>query len=302
MNASDLTFGVELETTISRDSQIPVGGYHCGADVPGFPGWKAERDGSISYGPGQKPAEFVSPVLQGADGIRNVLAMVEHIKANGGEVNTSCGFHVHVGVKGLTASQIKRVVRAFAKHEKALYASTGTTRREQGSYCHPIKDRTEYKAAFKDGDGIPKSAFNPDMLVDNHDSFSRYHSLNITNLFGKRPAVEVRVFAGTLNPTKIVAYIRLCLALVEKALKAAKELDWDLRESASAQRKYPTPGARAVALAFYDLGWLKSDVKHEHGLIEGDGIPTTKACMAELVRLAKKYDGISTPGAGRIDD
>lgn len=302
MNASDLTFGVELETTISRESSIRVGGYHSGADVEGFPGWKAERDSSISYGPGQKPCEFVSPVLRGADGIREVLRMVDHIKDNGGEVNTSCGFHVHVGVKGLTAAQIKQVVRAFAKHEKALYASTGTTRREQGSYCRPIKGNASYEALFKDGQGIPKSGHNPDMLAGNHDFFERYHSLNITNLFGRRAAIEVRVFAGTLNPTKIVAYIRLCLALVEKALKAAKELDWDLRESASAVKKYPTPGARALALAFYDLGWLKSDVKDEHGLIAGDGIPTTAACMTELRRLAKKYDGISTPGAGRIED
>ena len=61
MNIENLTFGVEIETTIPIGAGICVGGYHAGAPVttahnpnapatitaPNFNGrvWKAERDG-----------------------------------------------------------------------------------------------------------------------------------------------------------------------------------------------------------------------------------------------------------------
>jgi hypothetical protein len=47
MNASDLTFGVELETTIPMGA-IPVGNYHGTTQAQGLPeGWRAMHDGSI---------------------------------------------------------------------------------------------------------------------------------------------------------------------------------------------------------------------------------------------------------------
>src|SRR5512137_1463717 len=83
--AESITFGVELETTIPATSGIVVGGYHFGAAVtvgaangttqhltaPTFNGnhWKAERDGSIRAIPGRMACEFVSPILQGGEGV-----------------------------------------------------------------------------------------------------------------------------------------------------------------------------------------------------------------------------------------
>ena len=91
--AERITFGVELETTIPAMSGIVVGGYHFGAAVtvgaangttqhltaPTFNGnhWKAERDGSIRAIPGRMACEFVSPILQGGEGVEHLLQFVE---------------------------------------------------------------------------------------------------------------------------------------------------------------------------------------------------------------------------------
>ena len=43
LNVNELTFGVELETTLPQGT-CPVGGYHGGVQVPQLPpGWKAEQ-------------------------------------------------------------------------------------------------------------------------------------------------------------------------------------------------------------------------------------------------------------------
>src|SRR5215471_8467459 len=99
INVNDLTFGVELEVTLPAGT-CPVGSYHNGVQVPQLPpGWTAERDGSIQASPGYLAAEIVSPVLQGADGLRQLKAVCDWLVSVQAKVNKSTGFHVHVGFR-----------------------------------------------------------------------------------------------------------------------------------------------------------------------------------------------------------
>ncbi len=81
MQADQIFFGVELESTIPAHDDTPIGPYHHGTQVPWLPeGWKAERDGSIrALVPGRKGCEFVSPKLRGAAGLREVEEAVDAI-------------------------------------------------------------------------------------------------------------------------------------------------------------------------------------------------------------------------------
>ncbi len=46
MNANEIAFGIEFETTLPSTDNTPIGPYHSGYQVPWLPtGWKAERDG-----------------------------------------------------------------------------------------------------------------------------------------------------------------------------------------------------------------------------------------------------------------
>src|SRR5947209_4111933 len=81
INVNDLTFGVELEVTLPYGT-CPVGGYHSGVQVPQLPtGWKAERDCSIQPGAGYMAAEIVSPILKGADGLRQLKAVCDWLNS-----------------------------------------------------------------------------------------------------------------------------------------------------------------------------------------------------------------------------
>lgn len=148
IHVNDLTFGVELETTLPLGT-CPVGGYHQGVQVPQLPpGWKAERDGSIHTGPGHMAAEIVSPVLKGADGLRQLQAVCAWLNSVGAKVNRSTGFHVHVGFDGSDLDALHRLVSLVANFEKALYAATGTHHREQGHYCRGIQEDSHFVHVF----------------------------------------------------------------------------------------------------------------------------------------------------------
>ncbi len=126
----------------------------------------------------------------------------------------------------------------------------------------------------------------------------RYHVLNLTNLAsGRRNTVEFRVFSGTTSSLKIVAWVRLCLAIVElavtmrrgaKFLRSGRENDGGRKKRGGWYRS--GVGHTAVCYMFYRLGWCKGTVSHRYGDLDDERLPSFKDCKAELVRLGKKYD------------
>jgi hypothetical protein len=279
INVNDMTFGVEIETTIPVGA-VPVGGYHAGRQIEGLPaGWKAERDCSISCPVGHEACEVVSPILKGSDGIKQVKQVCDWLNAIGAKVNRSTGFHVHVGWSG-DPEALKRLTHYVSNFEKALFASTGTHTREEGNFCRPIRESVDYTRRFRDGqaEGLP---------------YNRYHVLNLTNLReGGRNTVEFRVFSGTTNATKALGYVRLCLGIVEKALKASRPPMWVGKkpvETSPIHRK-GGEGQTELTRLMYGLGWTKGRESRAFGEIEAEGCPTVADSKAELMRLARKYD------------
>jgi len=279
--ANNNTFGVEIETIIPVSSLTAngwtVGAYHVGANIPNSSGWKTMRDGSIH--PDDYTftgVEVVSPVLSGAAGIASVDAMVARLHTMGAKVNASCGLHVHIGFDG-SAQQLAKLISLVSFHEKALYASTGTKSRESNTYCASIK------LAYKPFEKMRSMA---ELRAGRS---SRYHALNLQNLVdGSRPTVEFRVFAGTLNATKIKAYIQICLALVQKAVSnSSKKSPWDRNVNTS------RPVGTAALLAFFAaIGWRKYygtaiEQYSTFGMLTPDEMPKM---LATLKRMAKKYD------------
>jgi hypothetical protein len=98
MNANEMTFGIEIETTAPesalQNDGLRIGSYHYGIQVPYLPeGWKAERDGSIRSNHGEHACEIVSPILRGAEGLAQVAEVLRTLEAKGHRVNVSCGVH-----------------------------------------------------------------------------------------------------------------------------------------------------------------------------------------------------------------
>jgi hypothetical protein len=284
VNVNDLTFGVELEVTVPDGVLDHVGHYHVGCQVPQLPvGWNAQQDCSIRADAGYRAVEIVSPVLKGADGIRQLKAVCEWLNSVCAKVNRSTGFHVHVGFCRQNKAGLRRLVSLVANFEKALFAATGTKSREVGSYCQPVSTNASYREAFKDGTQA-NAAYR----------LQRYHVLNLTNLLGGgKPTVEFRVFAGTTNATKAIGYVQLCLGLVEKALSMKKLPKWDAKTPVETSPIHRSgEGQTALTRLFYGLGWIKGREQHTFGDVAGavDGAPKMDGLKKELMRLAKKYD------------
>ena len=269
MNATEITFGIEIECTIPVENAPTVGGYHNGLQIAALPtGWNSQHDGSIRSRRGHVGIEIVSPILRGSDGIRQIKAVCEWLRQVGAKVDRSTGLHVHVGFDKGNRKALAKLVTVVANFEKAIFASTGTKSREAGNYCRSIQ----------------ASLVHQDMDLGRT---GRYHVLNVAS---NHPTVEFRAFAGTLSFGKIVAHVRMCLGLVEKAFKVQRLPKWQAKivsETSPIHRN--GEGMTALTRLFYWLGWTKGRESFTFGVESEEG-PAIATCKKTLTRLAKKYD------------
>lgn len=287
-NPAELTFGVEIETGIqTQNCDFSIGPYHNGVVQQWLPiweredtnrgYWKAEHDSSI-YMRNCIDCEFVSPVLKGAAGIDNLIEAVKKIKSKGAQINRTCGIHVTVGFDGDT-SALARLVNLVARFETALYASSGTHHRQEGTYCRGIKQMSSLE---------PNTSRKAPFVIrrlSNGMYDSRYHIINLSHLARGGQRVEFRLFSGSLNHKKIVTWVWLSLALVQLALDGKRMLPWDCRAT------WPKggEGEKAVELLLEKIGWSYT-YNGEKGCVHTENTPSTKQAVAILRRLAKNYD------------
>jgi len=272
--ADNISWGIELETTIPNTAPVSVGRYHNGRRVEGMGGWKAESDSSIHTIRGRKGCEFVSPILRGQSGIESLRTAVGQINDLGAKVNHTCGVHVTVSWNG-DASALARLITLVANYEQAIWASTGTHRRENSPACKKIKCYGNHKTA--------KDAADQD----------RYHMLNLTHLAWGYSRIEFRAFSGSLNADKLVAWVMTCLGLVEVAMRSTRRTSWDTDASrgpwARSGRGQREGGIGEIEIRrlFYRLGWTKGHTEYTAGQVGDEDVKTAKKALLEM---AQKYD------------
>jgi len=205
---------------------------------------------------------------------------IDQINARGGRVNASCGLHITVTFNG-DAAALARLISLVGNHERAIYASTGSRKREQMMYAKRIKQYGNKDNA--------KSRCESD----------RYHVLNLTHLKNGKNRIEFRAFAGTLNKTKVVGYLMMVLGLVELALNTKRCSDWDYIKKEGTKSCWDRPGAglgeTELNRLFYRLGWTKGWYKGAlrdkvYGEVAGETKPEWKTIKTKLLELARKYD------------
>jgi len=267
MNANQMTFGVEIETTVPAGT-IAVGGHGRGLPVPQLPGWKADRDPSIAAGFGREACEFVSPVYRGSEGLAKLLQDISAIKGMGAQVNPSCGLHIHVGFNRDDYDAMARLTTLVSNFETAIYATTGTKNRERGRWCGSIRQHRNATTAIRSS------------------QYNRYH---VVNLGSEHPTLEFRPFAASLNAQKIAGYVCLCLALVERAGNTKRAPKWTPKPVVATSPIHRSgEGQTQLTRLFYTLGWTKGRVNYVFGKVVEDGC--LKKYKRELMRLARKYD------------
>ena len=279
--AAEMTFGVEIETTVSQTAAeqngLRIGFYRYGKQVSYLPsGWIAEHDCSVeTRGFGRTNCEIISPILKGADGLAQVADVVAVLGTKSHTVNKTCGVHVHVGWDRTWPSEVlARLITIVAYVEKGLYAITGSKNRERGSYCGGIRKYGKQKDAKTRLDR------------------NRYHVLNVQNLaIGGKSTVEFRAFSGSLDAAKIIGWIQVCLGLVERSLICNRMPSWSPKPLTGGWKK-GGPGAseaeRLMGYLAWGAGYARIHGGKRYGWIS-DIIPQ-KTVKETFRRLAKKYD------------
>lgn len=270
MKASEITFGFELETTIPAAAGIVVGPRHGGLPVadgiatatgqrvaaPHFGGtrWHADEDSSIRSERDRVACEFVSPVLSGAAGVEHLLAFVDWAKAVGATVNSSCGCHITVGVESVIGTSDPQAVGEFARklahlahwHARALYGQTGTGR-HLNTYSMPFEAAVGAHARMMLRRHLPADK-------DRAARSCGRGMVNFGKLFGYG-VIEFRVFAGTLNPQKLLHHLATVLGLCRRAAEV-ECLGGFGRNKAQAKRT--ATAAEALRFLRDYLGWTGS--------------------------------------------
>ena len=280
MNADTLTFGIEIETTVPNTTvnreHMTIGNYHHGVQVPYLPqGWTAERDSSLRTPIGHTACEIVSPILKGDEGIRQVIEVLRILNEKGHNVNDTCGVHVHVYFNPTwPADKLAKLISIVSYLEQGIYATTGTKKRERGTYCKGLRKYGDQPKAKKEMDA------------------SRYHLLNITNLVRNiRPTVEFRAFSGSLNATKIVGWIQICLGIVERAVESKRIPTWQPKPVTGGWAKDGVGQSeveRLLGFLKWGNGYRRVNGGKQYGWVS-DAISQDDV-KKELRRLAKKYD------------
>jgi len=239
-----IQFGVELEIIIpngKRDGmncqwvteQLTASGVstkYAGYSHETSNEWKIVTDSSLSSSSGDLCFELVSPVLQGDDGLDSVRLVLESVRRIGIDVNSTCGFHVHVDATSGPLSKfscLKRLVQCFVALESAFDclvardASMRATNRRanRNRYCRSNVLALGTLSKKQRWHRIEEALSMSDLVSLVNPNNDRYRKLNLTNLTKRdRPSTcEFRQHGGVSELLAAEAWIRLILCFCSVA-------------------------------------------------------------------------------------
>ena len=277
MQFADMTFGTEIECYVpipKRNrikpaleaagllvSEITFGSIHATT-----PGWKIVPDASLNdprFVPaGHVGVEVVSPILQGENGIADLIKVANIIKSLDGTVNTKCGLHVHVGAKTASPMQLRNLAKVFLKYEHHFDSLCPISRR---SNQFARSNRAQAAGLVgNDYDAVIAAAF-PKLDAarsvgalatvmnggyrragTSHYNQERYFKLNFQSM-ASHGTVEYRQHAGTVEAAKMVAWVRLVVAMTATAFTLKSPATLERPTFAQMMAKVDRPTAKFLA-------------------------------------------------------
>lgn len=187
---STRTFGVELEVCLANKMQkIPDG-------VKKY--WTAKRDGSLP----DCGVEFASGILNGERGLKIIKDLCDYAQANKWSVDSSAGFHLHIGVGDLNAKGLAGIALGYAFTQKLWFAFVAKSRCES-TYCRP---HTAIRWPQGQSGGFFK--MEPQRIIDSFtNNEDRYRWVNWQS-YRQRNTLEIRLHQGTLVYDKIANWVK----------------------------------------------------------------------------------------------
>lgn len=248
MPVSRRTFGIEFELvspvpasdleSALRAAGVPVYNYGAYTTRNSMTAWTIKTDSSIhTRRIGGRGYEIVSPPLRGKRGEAMVRKVLKVLNDMGCSVNQSCGTHVHVGASDLSVDGIRNVVLGYAAHQEAIDMLHAPSRRQSAynNYCRAHRPRE--LETVRDARTVSGMAVG-----------TRYLNVNL-NAYPRIGTVEFRQHGGTLNATKILAWVSMVRGMVQAAPKidlSAVEAGTVVRHGATRQNIQPILNAVGI--------------------------------------------------------
>jgi hypothetical protein len=310
MTASNQTFGIEIEAHLPRGkSRADLAAALTAAGVAATAEhynhttrrhWKVITDASLGYDRG---VEIVSPVLTGLDGLELVRKAADAIKAFGCTVDRRCGLHIHVGFNGATVDQFKALANTYIHFEEAIDSIMPRSRRANNN--NMLASIRPYKARID-------AAQNAEEVI--RATPTRYLKLNLQS-FWRHGTVEFRHHSGTVESTKILNWLAVCLTITAKARTAGAAAEptplahyrgvpvtreiWSDSWAAVCAMRRPEGATEEQLKAL--TGWRRVQPAHRCRLF-GYGCKVTKENGVKVYRATfEGAEGFTLPAANTID-
>ncbi len=229
------SFGVEAEFFgLGRDDAVRLlnnagvnaqnDGYH--HEARDF--WRVTSDSSV-HGEGN---ELVSPILnfKKEPHFRTIKRVTDTLKENGGDIDRTCGVHVHHSAEGLTPLLLADAITTYSLFQGPIDRILPKSRRVFGAQ----RDRDAFNSPIQRLDSINSQLRDPSMTERNMGGISgmtRHQVMNIHALAAHN-TIEFRQHSGSLNPSKInnwVKFTKLFMTIGKKkpAMNLLRDFDWN---------------------------------------------------------------------------
>lgn len=198
-------FGIELETSDCPNYRSLKGATPFGAKV----------DCSI-HG-----MEFTSPILYGDEGLAAVEEFCNHADRLDFDVDSDCGYHLHIDMRGESVDALKSVAYAYTKADSVWRLLVDSFRANDCGYCRrPEFGRSEISRVWDE--------YSMERFCDRQ---NRYTLCNL-NAYTKFGSYEIRLHQGSLDARVICNWIKAHLRFVDWAKdKTFDEIDDAFRGS-----------------------------------------------------------------------
>ena len=149
--------------------------------------------------------EVVSPILSGAQGLRELELVCQGLEEAGATVNRSCGLHIHLDCRDLSVAECQTIFKRYSDYEHAIDRIMPRSRRGNARWCGTIAD-SEVK---RNNYGTKQSLSS---------AIGRYYKVNLTNI-ASRGSIEFRQHSGTTNFTKIKNWLTFLQEFVARSIE-----------------------------------------------------------------------------------
>lgn len=182
--------------------------------------WGSDR--SISH----DGVEIRTPIMSGDKGEAVVNAICHELKENQFEVDKSCGYHLHVeciDAKDNMSSKCRNLWLFYIAFEDVIMSFLPKSRRNN-KYCQTLRSDYHFKEVRDAGniEELEKIWYRvKDKMTLNRNkrekkNGTRYRGINMHTLFAFKH-VEIRFHSGTINARKILEWVALHTAIVDRS-------------------------------------------------------------------------------------